>query len=118
MFLIDWLKNLPARWSGSISKLLMAKFTTVASRSTTLRKLLSGAIHEWKLDYYAKEYARGRITMARAAEEAAVPLWEMLDYARRHKIPAQYSLEDLRHDIQVALPFKKTARKSTRAIRL
>ena len=87
-------------------------------RSTILRKLLSGAIHEWKLDYYAKEYARGRITMARAAEEAAVPLWEMLDYARRHKIPAQYSLEDLRHDIQVALPFKKTARKSNRAIRL
>ena len=118
MSLIDWLLNLPARWSGSISKLRRAEFPTVATKSTTLRKLLSVAIHEWKLDYYAKEYARGRITMARAAEEAAVPLWEMLDYARRHKIPAQYSLEDLQHDIKVALPFKKTARKTNRALRL
>ena len=87
-------------------------------RSTTLRKLLSGAVHEWKLDYYAKEYARGRITMARAAEEAGVPLWEMLDYARQQKIPAQYSLEDLKHDMQVDFPLKKTARKTTRAVRL
>lgn len=79
-------------------------------RSTTLRKLLSGAVREWKLGYYAKEYAHGRITMGRAAEEAGVPLWEMLDYARLQKIPAQYSLEDLQHDMQTDLPVKKSAR--------
>ena len=89
-----------------------------SDRSTILRKLLSGAIHEWKLDYYAKEYARGRITMARAAEEAEVPLWEMLDYARQQKVPAQYSLEDLKHDMQIDFPVKKTARKPTRVVRL
>jgi predicted HTH domain antitoxin len=83
-----------------------------SDRSTTLRKLLSGAIREWKLDYYAKEYARGRITMSRAAEEAEVPLWEMLEYARQQKIPAQYSLEDLQHDMQMGFPVKKTARRS------
>ena len=89
-----------------------------SDRSTTLRKLLSGAVREWKLDYYSKEYAHGRITMARAAEEAEVPLWEMIDYARQQKIPAQYSLEDLEHDMQMDLPVKKTARKSIRAVRL
>jgi predicted HTH domain antitoxin len=87
-------------------------------RSTTLRKLLSGAVREWKLDYYAKEYARGRITMARSAEEAGVPLWEMLDYARQQKVPAQYSLEDLKHDMQIDFAVKQTARKSTRVVRL
>jgi len=84
-------------------------------RSTALRKLLAGAIHEWKLDYYAKEYARGRITMSRAAEEAGVPLWEMLDYARKHKIPAQYSIEDLEHDMQLDLSAGKRGWKSPRA---
>ncbi len=86
-----------------------------SDRSTTLRKLLSGAIRDWKLDYYAKEYTRGRITMSRAAEEAEVPLWEMLEYARQQKIPAQYSLEDLRHDMQMDIPVKKTVRKSDKA---
>jgi predicted HTH domain antitoxin len=89
-----------------------------SDRSTTLRKLLSVAVREWKLDYYTKEYAHGRITMARAAEEAGVPLWEMLDCARQQKVPAQYSLEDFNHDMQIDLPVKKTARKSTRAVRL
>jgi predicted HTH domain antitoxin len=89
-----------------------------SDRSTTLRKLLSGAVREWKLDYYAKEYAHGRITMAGAAEEAEVPLWEMLDYARQQKVPAQYSLEDFKHDMQIDLPVKKVVRKSTRAVRL
>ena len=86
-----------------------------SDRSTTLRKLLSVAIREWKLDYYAKEYTRGRITMSRAAEEAEVPLWEMLEYARQQKIPAQYSLEDLQHDMQMDIPAKKTVRKSDKA---
>lgn len=70
-------------------------------RSTILRKLLSRAIAEWKMEYYAQEYGRGSMTLARAAQEAGVSVWEMMDYVRQRKIPAQYSLDDLEHDLKV-----------------
>lgn len=70
-------------------------------RSSTLRKLLYRAVKDWKLEHYAQEYGRGKMTLVRAAEEAEVLLWEMLDYVRQNKIPAQYSLEDLEHDLKV-----------------
>ena len=72
-----------------------------SDRSTVVRKLLYRAIRDWKLEYYAQEYGQGRITLGRAAEEAGVSLWEMMDYVRQRKIPAQYSLEDLEHDLDV-----------------
>jgi predicted HTH domain antitoxin len=70
-------------------------------RSTTVRKLLRKAIGEWKRDYFAHQYGEGKMTLARAAREAGVSLWEMMDYMRQRKIPAQYSLEDLEHDLKV-----------------
>lgn len=72
-----------------------------SDRSTVLRKLLYRAIRDWKLEHYAQEYGQGRMTLARAAEEAGVSIWEMIDYARQRKIPAQYSLGDLEHDLKV-----------------
>jgi len=70
-----------------------------ADRSTTVRKLLNKAVGAWKLDHYGRLYGSGKLTLARAAREANVSIWEMMDYARRHKIPAQYDLDDLAHDI-------------------
>lgn len=49
----------------------------------------------------AKQYSENRMTLDRAAEEAGVSLWEMMDYARQRKIPDQYSFEDLEHDLKV-----------------
>jgi predicted HTH domain antitoxin len=43
------------------------------------------------------------MTLARAARDAGVPLWEMLDYVRQRKIAAQYDLDDLRQDMATAL---------------
>lgn len=40
------------------------------------------------------------MTLARAAREAGVSLWEMMDYVRRKKVPSQYDLDDLEHDIK------------------
>lgn len=53
-----------------------------------------------KLEHYAQEYGQGRMTMARAAEEAGVSLWEMMDYVKQRKVPSQYSPEDLEHDLK------------------
>ena len=72
-----------------------------SDRSTTVRKLLYKAIKDWKLEHYARRYGDGKITLARAARDAGVSLWEMMDYARNRKIPAQYDLEDFQHDLNV-----------------
>ena len=42
-----------------------------------------------KFDYYAKQYGQGKLSMARAARDAGVNIWEMHSYVREHKIPAQ-----------------------------
>ena len=71
-----------------------------SDRSTTLRKLLSNAVRQWKLEHYARLYGDGKATLARAARDAGVSLWEMMDYARARKTPVQYDLEDLKQDLQ------------------
>ena len=43
------------------------------------------------------------MTLARAAREAGVSLWEMMDYVRQRKIAAQYDLDDLRNDMETVL---------------
>ncbi len=71
-----------------------------ADRSTTVRKLLSRAIQDWKLDHYPRLYGSGKLTLARAAREARVSLWEMMDYVKTKKITAQYDLEDFQRDLK------------------
>ncbi|HXV64805.1 MAG TPA: UPF0175 family protein [Vicinamibacteria bacterium] len=73
-------------------------------RSTTLRKLLHKAIGDWKLEHYARSYGENKISLARAAHEAGVSLWEMMDYVRGRKVPAQYDLADFRSDLKKVVP--------------
>lgn len=68
-------------------------------RSTIVRKLLYKAIGEWKQEYWAKQYGEGKASLARAAREAGVSLWEMMDYLRQKKIPAQYDMEEWQKDL-------------------
>ena len=71
-----------------------------ADRSTTVRRLLSKAIRQWKLEHYVRLYGDGKLTLARAARDAGVSLREMMDYARARRVPAQYDLEDLKRDLE------------------
>ncbi|MBV9625634.1 MAG: UPF0175 family protein [Acidobacteria bacterium] len=85
-----------------------------SDRSTTVRKLLSRAIQDWKLDHYSRLYGSGKLTLARAAHGARVSLWEMMDYVRTKKITAQYDLQDLQRDLQtVATRERRHATKKT-----
>jgi predicted HTH domain antitoxin len=70
-------------------------------RSTTVRKLLTRAIQDWNLEHYAAQYGQGKLSMARAAQEAGVTLWEFQNYLREHKIPAQYDRLELEHDLKM-----------------
>lgn len=72
-----------------------------SDRLTTVRRLLAKAIQQWKLEHYARLYGDGKLTLARAARDAGVSLWEMMDYARARKVPAQYDLEDLNRDLGI-----------------
>ncbi|MBM3934437.1 MAG: hypothetical protein FJ319_09075 [SAR202 cluster bacterium] len=68
-------------------------------RSTAIRKILYAGLKEWKLEHAAKLYRENVVTMSRAAFEAGVTIWEMMDYLHAKKIPMQYDLEDLEHDL-------------------
>ena len=85
--------------SELVRELKLIEDVEQSDRSTTVRRLLSKAIRQWKLDHYARLYGDGKLTLARAARDAGVSLWEMLDHARTKKISAQYDLEDLRRDL-------------------
>ena len=61
-----------------------------SDRSTIVRRLLAQAIERWKLEHYVRLYGDGKLTLARAARDAGVSMWEMMDYAGTRKVPAQY----------------------------
>lgn len=71
-----------------------------SDRSTTVRKLLQRAIQEWKLEYYGRQYGDGKVSLARAAKEAGVTLWEMMDYTSTRRIAAQYDRGDFARDLK------------------
>ena len=72
-------------------------------RSAAVRKALYSGLRTWKLDYAATLYRDNRVTLARASEEAGVPIRELMEYLHQHKIPMQYDLDDFEHDLQVSL---------------
>jgi predicted HTH domain antitoxin len=86
-----------------VQDLEMIERVEQTDRSTALRKLLHKAVRDWKREYYARQYGDGRMTLARAAGDANVSLWEMMDYVRQRKIAIQYDLDDLRKDMATAL---------------
>jgi predicted HTH domain antitoxin len=61
------------------------------------------AVDDWKREYYARQYGDGCMTLARAARDAGVSLWEMMNYVRQRKIAAQYDVDDLWKDLETAL---------------
>ena len=83
-----------------VSALELIEDVEQSDRSTTVRRLLSRAIKQWKLDHYVRLYGEGKLTLARAARDAGVSLWEMMDYAHARKVLAQYDLEDFQRDVQ------------------
>ncbi|MDE2692413.1 MAG: UPF0175 family protein [Acidobacteriota bacterium] len=85
---------------GLVRELELIGEVEQSDRSTTVRRLLARAVHDWKLEPYARQYGERKLTLARAARDAGVSLWEMMDYARSANIPAQYELEDLQRDLR------------------
>jgi len=53
-----------------------------------------------KVEYAARLYVEGSITLEGAAMDADVSVREMMEYLKQRKIPSQYDIEDLEEDMK------------------
>jgi predicted HTH domain antitoxin len=74
-----------------------------SDRATTIRKLLTKAIKEWKIEHALELYHEGKVTLWRAARLAEVSLREIMERAAKKGIEFKYTEKDLEEDIQAAL---------------
>ena len=72
-------------------------------KTIALRKVLDKGLKEIKVEHSLELYEKGKITLMKASEIAAIPLWEILDIIREKKVPMHYTLEDVEKDIKSAL---------------
>lgn len=75
-------------------------------KSTIIRKLLTSAVRQKRLDYALQEYAERKASLGRAAELAKMPIADFMMEAAKHHIPMNYSVESLEKDFKAALKAK------------
>jgi predicted HTH domain antitoxin len=71
--------------------------SSVVARATDL------FIRHWKLERALGLYADGKITTQKAADVAAISVWEFIEELERRKIPVRYSAEEFLEDFKAAL---------------
>lgn len=71
-------------------------------RAEVVRKLLAEAVRDWKLRKALEMVREGRASMRTAAKFAGVRYLELLDRVEKEAIPLDYSLSDLRADLQAS----------------
>ena len=69
-------------------------------RSEALRRFIERGLREARIDDALDRLRRGEVSIGRAAEDAGVTLYEMLELVRRHHIPSGYGPEDLERDLR------------------
>jgi predicted HTH domain antitoxin len=74
-----------------------------ADTSEVARRLLAEGIKVYKQERVLKLLAKGKITIARAAREIGISIYELLDIMKREKVAVSYSIEDLRRDVEAKL---------------
>jgi predicted HTH domain antitoxin len=74
-----------------------------ADTSEVARRLLAQGIKAHKQERILKLLGKGKMTVARAAKELGISIYELLDLVKREHVVASYSLEDLRRDVGAKL---------------
>lgn len=72
-----------------------------------MRKILDIGLKEIKLEHALDLYAKGKVTLWKAASLAGISLWEILEVVRERKIPMRYTLEDVEDDLKIAKVLSK-----------
>lgn len=63
--------------------------------SSTIRKLLAGAIAEWKVEYAVEQYKKGEFSFGQVASFAEISIWEVPALLRENNVPFNYDIEEL-----------------------
>jgi len=69
-------------------------------KSNIIRKLLTFAVKQKRLEYALKEYAERRVSLGRAAELARMQISDFMEEAAHRHIPINYTKEDIRRDFK------------------
>lgn len=69
-------------------------------RSEALRRFIERGLREARIDDALDRLRKGKVSIGRAAEDAGVTLYEMLELVRKHQIPSGYGPEDLDRDLR------------------
>jgi double-stranded uracil-DNA glycosylase len=57
-----------------------------SDRATVIRRLLEGSLRQWEVDRAVESYRRGEASLGRAAEEAGLTQWELLDLIKQSRV--------------------------------
>jgi len=68
--------------------------------STAIRKLLAGAIKEWKIEYALEQYSKGEFSFGQAAEFAEVSVWDFPELLKKYKVTINYDVEEFEEDLK------------------
>lgn len=70
-----------------------------ADTSEVARRLLAQGIRTHKQERILKLLGKGKMTVARAARELNISIYELLDLMKKERVVVSYGLEDLRRDV-------------------
>ena len=73
------------------------------ARTELARNILLEGLDRRRLDSALERYREGEITLERAAMEADLPLYDMMDEAARRGIRRAYTAEEIRQDAESLL---------------
>mgnify|MGYP000185599529 CR=1 FL=1 len=78
-----------------------------SDRATVVRKLLTEGIRVWKEKYALELYRERKVSLWRAARIAGISLWDMMKLISQHKIPLDYTEEELMEDYKAFISEEK-----------
>jgi len=85
-----------------IDDLLRIERKWKADRSEVVRRLLSEAIKNWKLENCISEIREHKMSIGKAAEDCEVSIWEMLAILKEKNIDwTGYSDKDIQRDLSI-----------------
>ena len=64
-------------------------------RATAIRRLLENSLRQWEVDRAIESYQRGEASLGRAAEEAGLTQWELLELLRQARVAYPLEAEDI-----------------------
>jgi len=79
-------------------------------RTDLIRKYLIEGIRRWKLEQAITRYQRGEITLERAAVDAGLSLYEMMDQLRRRGIALDQTTPEEAREAIIALLAREQSR--------